>query len=165
MRWLSAAGVSLPGTPSSRWNVYASNQGLSLLLCVRQAEAIRSKDMLGGGQTAGGTGHRWVSFNGWMGRYMRRPYRAAEEPLRDTSHGGPKLTPQLWKLGTEDCGCVLQIYFKNTHPKFPAGGKMSQYVESLKIGDTIDFRGPNGLLVYQGKGEVGWNSPRTQLVL
>lgn len=30
---------------------------------------------------------------------------------------------------------------------------MSQYVESLKIGDTIDFRGPNGLLVYQGKGK------------
>lgn len=42
---------------------------------------------------------------------------------------------------------------------------MSQYVESLKIGDTIDFRGPNGLLVYQGKGESGRNSPRTQLVL
>uniref|UniRef100_W5NDQ2 cytochrome-b5 reductase n=1 Tax=Lepisosteus oculatus TaxID=7918 RepID=W5NDQ2_LEPOC len=29
---------------------------------------------------------------------------------------------------------------------------MSQYLESLRIGDTIDFRGPSGLLVYQGKG-------------
>lgn len=48
---------------------------------------------------------------------------------------------------------VLQIYFKDTHPKFPAGGKMSQYLENMKIGDTIEFRGPNGLLVYQGKGD------------
>ncbi|XP_076861207.1 NADH-cytochrome b5 reductase 3 [Brachyhypopomus gauderio] len=47
---------------------------------------------------------------------------------------------------------VVKIYYKNTHPKFPEGGKMSQYLESLRIGDTIDFRGPSGLLVYKGKG-------------
>lgn len=50
----------------------------------------------------------------------------------------------------------MQVYFKDTHPKFPNGGKMSQYLEGMKIGDTIEFRGPNGLLVYQGKGERGW---------
>ncbi|KAG8142597.1 putative NADH-cytochrome b5 reductase protein [Naja naja] len=44
------------------------------------------------------------------------------------------------------------IYFKGVHPKFPEGGKMSQYLENLKMGDTIDFRGPSGLLVYEGKG-------------
>ncbi|KAM9328188.1 NADH-cytochrome b5 reductase 3-like [Pholidichthys leucotaenia] len=47
---------------------------------------------------------------------------------------------------------VVKIYFKNVHPKFPEGGKMSQYLESLRIDDTIDFRGPSGLLVYKGKG-------------
>lgn len=31
---------------------------------------------------------------------------------------------------------------------------MSQYLENLKMGDTIDFRGPSGLLVYEGKGEA-----------
>lgn len=64
----------------------------------------------------------------------------------------------------KDCGNVLQVYFKDTHPKFPAGGKMSQYLESMKIGDTIEFRGPNGLLVYQGKGDLGWNpgAPRAR---
>lgn len=61
------------------------------------------------------------------------------------------------------CACVhvafsptalcRQVYFKDTNPKFPAGGKMSQYLESLKINDTIDFRGPSGLLVYKGRGE------------
>ena len=29
---------------------------------------------------------------------------------------------------------------------------MSQYLENMEIGDYIDFRGPNGLLVYDGKG-------------
>uniref|UniRef100_A0A8C5M9K2 NADH-cytochrome b5 reductase n=1 Tax=Leptobrachium leishanense TaxID=445787 RepID=A0A8C5M9K2_9ANUR len=47
---------------------------------------------------------------------------------------------------------VVKIYFKGVHPKFPEGGKMSLYLEGLKIGDTIDFRGPSGLLVYKGKG-------------
>ncbi|XP_064022859.1 NADH-cytochrome b5 reductase 3 isoform X2 [Pogoniulus pusillus] len=47
---------------------------------------------------------------------------------------------------------VVKIYFRGVHPKFPDGGKMSQYLDSLKIGDTIDFRGPSGLLVYNGKG-------------
>ncbi|XP_067415408.1 NADH-cytochrome b5 reductase 3 isoform X1 [Emydura macquarii macquarii] len=48
---------------------------------------------------------------------------------------------------------VVKIYFKGVHPKFPDGGKMSQYLDGLKIEDTIDFRGPSGLLVYKGKGK------------
>uniref|UniRef100_A0A7N6AVV9 NADH-cytochrome b5 reductase n=1 Tax=Anabas testudineus TaxID=64144 RepID=A0A7N6AVV9_ANATE len=55
----------------------------------------------------------------------------------------------------DDKGCVdlvVKIYFKGVNPKFPEGGKMSQYLESLRINDTIDFRGPSGLLVYKGKG-------------
>lgn len=56
-------------------------------------------------------------------------------------------------VGTETSPPGLQVYFKDTHPKFPAGGKMSQYLENMNIGDTIEFRGPNGLLVYQGKGD------------
>jgi cytochrome-b5 reductase len=30
---------------------------------------------------------------------------------------------------------------------------MSQYLENMKLGDTIDVRGPSGLLVYNGQGE------------
>ncbi|XP_054656752.1 NADH-cytochrome b5 reductase 3 isoform X2 [Dunckerocampus dactyliophorus] len=47
---------------------------------------------------------------------------------------------------------VIKVYFKGVHPKFPEGGKMSQHLESLRIKDTIDFRGPSGLLVYKGRG-------------
>lgn len=48
---------------------------------------------------------------------------------------------------------VIKVYFKNTHPKFPDGGKMSQYLESMKIGDTIAFRGPSGRLQYLSNGK------------
>lgn len=48
---------------------------------------------------------------------------------------------------------VVKVYYKNTHPNYPDGGKMSQYLNDLKIGDSIDFRGPNGLLVYNGNGD------------
>ncbi|XP_053246711.1 NADH-cytochrome b5 reductase 2 isoform X1 [Podarcis raffonei] len=48
---------------------------------------------------------------------------------------------------------IIKVYYKNIHPKFPEGGKMSQHLDNMKIGDTIDFRGPNGLLVYKGSGK------------
>ncbi|XP_020836367.1 NADH-cytochrome b5 reductase 1-like, partial [Phascolarctos cinereus] len=48
---------------------------------------------------------------------------------------------------------VIKIYLKGVHPKFPEGGKMSQYLDSLKIGDVVEFRGPSGLLTYNGKGK------------
>lgn len=47
---------------------------------------------------------------------------------------------------------VIKVYFKDVHPKFPAGGKLSQYIENMKIGDMIDFRGPSGKLEYLGYG-------------
>merc|ERR1712002_53944 len=48
---------------------------------------------------------------------------------------------------------VVKVYYKNIHPSFPEGGKMSQYLDNMALGDTIDFRGPNGLLVYKGNGQ------------
>lgn len=48
---------------------------------------------------------------------------------------------------------VIKVYFKNVHPRFPDGGKMTQYLESLKIGDNIQVRGPSGRLQYVGEGE------------
>ncbi|XP_075235126.1 NADH-cytochrome b5 reductase 3-like isoform X2 [Lycorma delicatula] len=56
----------------------------------------------------------------------------------------------------EDLGymdLVIKVYFKNVHPKFPEGGKLSQYLENLKIGDTVSVRGPSGRLKYLGKGK------------
>ena len=46
---------------------------------------------------------------------------------------------------------VVKIYKANVHPKFPDGGKMTQYLDNMNIGDSIDVRGPSGLLVYNGR--------------
>lgn len=48
---------------------------------------------------------------------------------------------------------VVKVYKKNVHPKFPDGGKMSQYLDDMKIGDKIAFRGPSGKLQYHGHGK------------
>ncbi|XP_022263502.1 NADH-cytochrome b5 reductase 2 isoform X2 [Canis lupus familiaris] len=47
---------------------------------------------------------------------------------------------------------IIKVYFKNVHPNYPEGGKMTQYLENMKIGDTILFRGPTGRLFYNGPG-------------
>eukprot|EP00073_Rattus_norvegicus_P034025 XP_008758000.1 PREDICTED: NADH-cytochrome b5 reductase 2 isoform X2 [Rattus norvegicus] len=49
---------------------------------------------------------------------------------------------------------IIKIYFKNVHPKYPEGGKMTQYLENMKIGDTILFRGPTGRLFYNEPGTL-----------
>ncbi|XP_015789084.1 NADH-cytochrome b5 reductase 2 [Tetranychus urticae] len=48
---------------------------------------------------------------------------------------------------------VIKIYFANKNPKFPNGGKMTQYLDSMKIGDKIDIRGPEGRLIYTSNGD------------
>lgn len=47
---------------------------------------------------------------------------------------------------------VIKVYKKNVHPKFPNGGKMSQHLDEMKIGEKIAFRGPSGKLQYSGNG-------------
>jgi len=54
---------------------------------------------------------------------------------------------------------VIKVYFKNVHPKFPDGGKMGQYLETLEIGDSIDVRGPSGHCTYNGHGYFQIHSP------
>jgi len=48
---------------------------------------------------------------------------------------------------------LIKVYRPNIHPKFPEGGMMSQYVDSLKIGDTLQMEGPKGRLQYEGFGD------------
>jgi cytochrome-b5 reductase len=54
---------------------------------------------------------------------------------------------------------VVKIYRADVHPKFPDGGKLSQHLDSLKIGDTIDIKGPKGHMEYLGNGGNYWIKP------
>ncbi|PSR99979.1 Nitrate reductase [Actinidia chinensis var. chinensis] len=47
---------------------------------------------------------------------------------------------------------VVKIYFKGMHPKFPNGGIMSQYLDSLSLDSFVDVKGPLGHIEYMGKG-------------
>lgn len=48
---------------------------------------------------------------------------------------------------------VIKVYRAGVHPKFPDGGKMSQHLDSLKIGETILVHGPKGHLEWKGNGQ------------
>ena len=43
---------------------------------------------------------------------------------------------------------VIKIYKAGEHPKFPEGGKMSQHLDSLQIGDTQEMKGPKGMSLH-----------------
>lgn len=47
---------------------------------------------------------------------------------------------------------VIKVYKAGVHPKFPEGGKMSQHLDSLKLGDKILMKGPKGHLEWLGQG-------------
>ena len=47
---------------------------------------------------------------------------------------------------------VIKVYRANVHPKFPNGGKMSQYLDAMNTGDLIDVKGPSGRISYKGNG-------------
>jgi nitrate reductase (NAD(P)H) len=47
---------------------------------------------------------------------------------------------------------VVKIYKANEHPKFPLGGRMTQYLDRMAIGDSIDVKGPLGHFQYLGRG-------------
>ncbi|KAI4337766.1 hypothetical protein L6164_016142 [Bauhinia variegata] len=47
---------------------------------------------------------------------------------------------------------VVKIYFKGVNPKFPNGGLMSQYLDSLPTGSVLDVKGPLGHIEYKGRG-------------
>jgi len=64
-------------------------------------------------------------------------------------------TPTRPVTNDEDDGyidIVVKIYFKNMNKAFPNGGIMSQYLDALPIGETIQMKGPAGHIFYLGNG-------------
>ncbi|KAJ4966531.1 hypothetical protein NE237_018380 [Protea cynaroides] len=47
---------------------------------------------------------------------------------------------------------LIKVYFKNINPKFPNGGLMSQFLDSIPLGATLDIKGPLGHIEYTGRG-------------
>ena len=56
---------------------------------------------------------------------------------------------------------VIKAYPPNEH--FPRGGKMSQHLAEMSVGETIDMRGPVGEFEYLSNGKVRvWGKPRSE---
>lgn len=55
---------------------------------------------------------------------------------------------------------VIKVYFKDTDPRFPAGGIVSQYLDAMAIGDSIEIKGPVGSFTYSGQGHYSHASGR-----
>lgn len=49
---------------------------------------------------------------------------------------------------------VIKVYYANVSKEFPEGGKMSQYLGALKVGDSIDVKGPMGHVTYPSRGII-----------
>jgi len=48
---------------------------------------------------------------------------------------------------------VIKVYQGGVKPNFVDGGKMSQYLNSLKVGDSLEISGPWGMNQYLGQGK------------
>ena len=49
---------------------------------------------------------------------------------------------------------IIKVYFANEHPRFPAGGILTQYMERMKIGDCLAFKGPLGEFAFDAATPV-----------
>jgi len=76
--------------------------------------------------------------------------------LKASDKNGKMITRSYTPTSSDDevgyVDFVIKVYFSGVHPKFPEGGAMSQYVEALNIGDSLEMRGPKGNLEYRGHG-------------
>ena len=50
------------------------------------------------------------------------------------------------------CDLLIKVYFRGTDPEFPLGGAMSQHLDTLRPGDSVDMKGPLGHIDYLGRG-------------
>jgi nitrate reductase (NAD(P)H) len=83
--------------------------------------------------------------------------------LRDkTSHSaridGEQCTRAYTPTSGEDAvgffDLVVKIYRRGVDPEFPAGGKMSQFLDALSVGDAVAVQGQCGQIEFLGSGRV-----------
>ncbi|XP_049275439.1 NADH-cytochrome b5 reductase 3-like [Rhipicephalus sanguineus] len=70
------------------------------------------------------------------GRTVMRPYT----PVSRVDHRG-------------SFDIMVKIYPAGVSRKYPNGGLMSQYLDTLRAGDKIEIQGPRGRFVYEGRGQ------------
>ena len=49
---------------------------------------------------------------------------------------------------------LIKIYRPNSNISFPNGGKLTPYLEQLRVGDSLHLEGPLGKFGYEDGGNV-----------
>mmetsp|Transcript_23033 Transcript_23033/g.63047 ORF Transcript_23033/g.63047 Transcript_23033/m.63047 type:complete len:274 (-) Transcript_23033:567-1388(-) len=80
------------------------------------------------------------------GEWNGRPDKEVDEPEIER-----KYTPTTSDDEVGYVDLIIKVY-KGGGEKFVDGGKMSQYLDSLRVGDKMDISGPWGMHEYLGKG-------------
>ena len=62
-----------------------------------------------------------------------------------------KYTPCSLDCDVNYFDLILKVYFKDVNKRFPNGGKVSQYMNSLQVGDELQIAGPYGHIEYYGR--------------
>lgn len=79
-----------------------------------------------------------------VGQHITLKFTETITPPEETKNHMRSYTPITGNDTPGSVTFVIKIYKAGVHPKFPEGGKMSQYLDTLIIGDTVAMRGPKG---------------------
>lgn len=82
-----------------------------------------------------------------------------------TVNGEPVTRKYTPVTSDEDKGyfdLVIKVYKSGVNPRFPDGGKMTQVIDDMAIGDLLTISGPVGRLTYHGKGKVVMKDKKTK---
>ena len=98
---------------------------------------------------------------GYFDLVIKVPMATCPDPLESSLSCRMHLGVTLIKCrsSTLRVACDMQVYWKNEHPRFPDGGKMSQCLEALPIGGEMEVKGPLGHMHYLGRNKCGPNPP------
>jgi len=84
---------------------------------------------------------------------VKGEWNGREDPEDGTDEIERKYTPCSSDDEVGYVDLVIKVYKGGVIDRFPDGGKMSQYMDTLKVGDTLAIMGPIGMNEYMGKGK------------
>lgn len=91
------------------------------------------------------------------GQHISLRYFETDKDTGEKSQVMRSYTPVSDNTTLGEVSLVIKIYRPNE--KFPNGGKLSQHLDSLNIGDMIDIKGPKGHMEYLGNDGNFWTKP------
>jgi len=77
-----------------------------------------------------------------------------KEDLETSAEIERKYTPTTSDDTIGHVDLVIKVYKGGVIERFPDGGKMSQYFDKLRVGDSISISGPWGMNEYVGSGQL-----------